>query len=300
MFSAMFVRFLFIVPIAMTTASICVAKEPKPLDPVAQIAVNLEPTRKVVYKTVGDRALEMHVFEPEGHKASDKRACFLVIHGGGWSSGEPRRMYPFADHYRKLGLVGISLQYRLEKKSQKTTPFECVKDGRSAVRYLKTHASELGIDPDRIAVSGGSAGGHVAAAIALFDGIDEAGEDTSVSSVPAALVLLYPVIDTSSEGYGNARLGERWKEISPAHHVRPGVPPTLILHGTADPTTPYKGAVLFDQEMKKAGNRCELIAHEGGHHGYLMFDATLYAQALEQIDTFLRSLTPPLLDPVKK
>jgi acetyl esterase/lipase len=290
----------FAIAILFTVSAVAAAKEPKPLDPVAQIAVNLEPTRKVVYKNVGDRALEMHVFEPEGFKASDKRACFLVIHGGGWSSGEPRRMYPFADHYRKLGLVGISLQYRLEKKSQKTTPWECVKDGRSAVRYLKTHAGELGIDPARIVVSGGSAGGHVAAATALFDGIDEAGEDTSVSSVPAALVLLYPVIDTSSEGYGNARLGERWKEISPAHHVKPGVPPTLILHGTADPTTPFKGAELFTKAMHEAGNRCDLIAYQGGHHGYLMFDAKLYAQALDQIDAFLRSLTPPLLDAAKK
>ncbi|MGC3966873.1 MAG: alpha/beta hydrolase fold domain-containing protein [Pirellulales bacterium] len=123
------------------------AAEPKPLDPVGKLAVDLEPTRILVYKTVGDVELEMHVFEPEGHQASDRRACFLVIHGGGWSSGLPRRMYPFADHYRKLGLVGISLQYRLVKKSRKTTQFECVKDGRSAVRYLKTHADELGIDP---------------------------------------------------------------------------------------------------------------------------------------------------------
>ncbi|MGC3966874.1 MAG: alpha/beta hydrolase [Pirellulales bacterium] len=152
----------------------------------------------------------------------------------------------------------------------------------------------------RIAVAGGSAGGHVAAATALFDGIDEAGEDTSVSSMPAALVLYYAVIDCSPEGYGNARIGPRWSDISPAHRVRPGLPPTLVLHGTRDPTTPFKGAEAFTKAMHAAGNRCELIAHEGGGHGYLMFKAELYEQALQQTDDFLRSLTPPLLEAAKQ
>jgi acetyl esterase/lipase len=257
-------------------------------DPVAQIAATLTPTRQIVYKKVGDRELHLHIFEAKGHKAADQRACFVTIHGGGWTGGEARRMYPFAAHFADLGMVGISVEYRLLKPG--VTVFDCVKDGRSAVRYVRAHAAELGVDPHRIIANGGSAGGHVAAATALFDGIDEAGEDTKVSCVPDALVLLYPVIDTSKEGYGNAKCGAQWQEISPVHHVRSGLPPTIVFHGTGDTVTPFKGAKAFHEAMLKAGNRCELDVNEGGKHGYLIFERALYDDTLRKTDAFLESI----------
>jgi acetyl esterase/lipase len=263
---------------------------PKPLDAVGQRAAKLEPNKKVVYKQVGDRELRLHLFLPEGWQASDKRHCFLTIHGGGWTGGEPRRMYPFAAHFAKQGLVGISLEYRLINKPPGATPFECVKDGRSAVRYLKSHAAELGIDPAKIVVSGGSAGGHVAAATALFDGVDEASDDAQVSSTPAALILLFPVIDTSKAGYGNAKCGDRWQTISPLHQVRKNLPPTLVFHGTGDTVTPFAGAKAFHEAMQAAGNRCELDVNDGGKHGYLMFEDSLYQDTLAKSEKFLRSL----------
>lgn len=269
--------------------SLATAAEKKP-DPVDQMAATLEPTRLITYKKVGDRELKLHVFEPKGFKPTDKRACFVVIHGGGWTGGVPKRMYPFANHFANLGMVGISVEYRLMKKATDVTPFECVKDGRSALRYVRAHASELGVDPKRIVVSGGSAGGHVAAATALFDGIDEEGEDTKASCRPDAMVLLFPVIDTSKEGYGNAKCGPDWKNISPVDHVRPGLPPTITFHGTGDTTTPFKGAKRFHEEMLKAGNKSELVVNEGGKHGYLMFDKSLYVETLRIAEGFLHEL----------
>lgn len=259
-------------------------------DHVNRLAASLTPTREVVYKKVADRELRLHVFQPEGWKPADQRACFITIHGGGWTGGNPKRMYPFADHYAKLGLVGISVQYRLYQPQQNTTVFDCVRDVRSAVRYVRAHAGELGVDPRKIIVSGGSAGGHLAAATALFDGVDEAGEDAAVSPVPDALVLLFPVIDTSNEGYGNAKIGGRWEELSPVHHVRPGVPPTITFHGTGDTTTPFKGAQKFHDAMLKAGNRSELVVNEGGVHGYLMRTQPLFEECLQKTDAFLASL----------
>ena len=255
-----------------------------------QMAAVLKPTRTLVYKKVGDRELQMHVFEPEGFKAGDKRGCYLVIHGGGWTGGAPPRMYPFAVHYAKLGLVGISLQYRLHSAKTGVSVFDCVKDARSAVRYIRAHAVELGIDPQQIIVSGGSAGGHLAAATALFDKVNEDGDDLNVSPIPNALVLLFPVIDTSKEGYGQAKIGERWQELSPAHHVRPGQPPTLIFHGTGDTVTPFAGAKAFHEAMLKAGNRCELDVNEGGTHGYLMRDKVLFDDTMTKTDAFFKSL----------
>lgn len=261
------------------------------VDPVNEMAAKLKPSRTIVYKTAGDRQLHLHLFEPTNHKPTDRRACFLAIHGGGWTGGEPRRFYPFADHFAKLGLVGISLEYRLMSTKLGTTPFDCVKDGRSAVRYIRAHATELGVDPNKIVVSGGSAGGHVAAGTALFDGIDDENDDKHVSSVPAALVLLFPVIDTSQEGYGNAKCGERWQEISPLHRVKAGVPPTIIFHGTGDTVTPFTGAQAFHTAMQKAGNRSELVVNQGGRHGYLMFDRGLYDETMRKSEDFLRSLS---------
>jgi acetyl esterase/lipase len=262
----------------------------RPLDPVGELAAPLEPTRRVAYKKAGGRELELHVFEPDGWKSGDRRACFVIFHGGGWSGGEPRRMYPFAEYFARQGIVGISVQYRLLNARQGTTVFDCVRDGRSAVRYLRSHADSLGIDPEKIIVSGGSAGGHVAAGTALFEGVDEDGESTGVSSVPNALVLLYPVIDTSKAGYGNAKIGDRWQELSPVHQVKGKVPPTLIFHGTGDTVTPFAGAEAFREAMQRAGNCCELVAHPDGKHGYLMFERQLYLATLAKTETFLISL----------
>ncbi|MCB1237969.1 MAG: alpha/beta hydrolase [Verrucomicrobiae bacterium] len=265
--------------------------KPRPLDHVGELAKDLEPTRTVVYKKVGDRELLLHIFEPEGFQPGDKRPCFHIIHGGGWQGMEPRRMFPFAaDFAKRHGMVGISVQYRLYRPDGSVSVFDCVKDARSSVRYVRAHAAELGIDPDRIVVSGGSAGGHLAVATALFDAVNEAGEDTSVSCLPNALVLLFPVIDTSAEGYGQKKIGDRWEELSPVHHVRAGLPPTIIFHGTGDTTTPFKGAKAFHEKTIAAGNRGELVVNEGGAHGYLMRTEALYEETIEKSAAFLKSL----------
>jgi len=264
--------------------------KPKAADAVDKMAAGLKPTRILPYKKVGDTELQLHVFEPEGFKTGDSRACFLIIHGGGWTGGSPPRMYPFAAHYAKLGMVGVSMQYRLHSAKTGVSVFDCVKDARSAMRYVRSHAAELGIDPQKIIVSGGSAGGHLAAATALFDNVNEDSDDLKVSPVPNALVLLFPVIDTSKEGYGNAKIGERWEELSPVHHVRAGLPPTIIFHGTGDTVTPFAGAKAFHDAMLKAGNRCELDINEGGAHGYLMRSKPLFDDTLQKTDVFLKSL----------
>jgi len=279
-------------PLIATSSVLAQTPAPKPKtanDYVAQLVAKLTPTRKIVYKKVADRELSLHVFQPEGWKASDKRVCYVTIHGGGWTGMGPERMYAFADHFSKLGLVSISVQYRLASTKTNTTVFDCVKDVRSAIRYVRAHADELGIDPGKIIVSGGSAGGHLAASTAMFD-FNEESDDLKISPKPNALVLLFPVIDTSTEGYGNAKIGERWKELSPAHNVRPGLPPTITFHGTADPTTPFKGAQTFHDAMLKAGNRSELVIHEGGDHGYLMRTQPLFDECLAKTDAFLKSL----------
>ena len=252
------------------------------------LATNSKPTRRVTYKTVGDRNLRLHIFEPEGHRPTDRRPVFLAIHGGGWTGGNAPGFYPFAQHFAKQGMVGISLEYRLRSTRDETTVFDSVRDARSAVRWIRTNADDLGIDPAKVIAMGGSAGGHLAVSTALFDRVNQDTDPADVSARPDALILMYPVLDTSADGYGQAKIGDRWRELSPVHNVRSGLPPALIFHGTADAVTPYTGAKKFHDLSVAAGNTNSLITFPGGRHGYIIFDRDEYDRALTQMRDFLR------------
>ena len=266
------------------------AQERPKRDYAAEQSAQLEPDSKILFKTVDGKELYLHFFEPKRYKNTDKRSCFIAIHGGAWAGGEPRRFYSIINEFVKKGMVGISIQYRLIKKGERTVVFDCVKDGRTALRYIRQHAEELGINPQKIIASGGSAGAHIAAGTALFNEINESTDNLSISPVPNALVLFYPVIDTSPEGYGNKVIGEHWQKISPLHQVRSGLPPTIIFHGTGDSVTPYQGAKVFCDTMLNAGNRCELYSNQGGIHGYMMFEKNFYKEAIKKTSVFLKSL----------
>jgi len=125
--------------------------------------------------------------------------------------------------------------------------------------------------------------------------------DTTVSSVPDAMVLFNPVLNTTAAGWGNdrrgaglvARFAGHSEKLSPVHHVKKGVPPTLVLHGTADATVPFAQAESFADAMQAAGNRCELIRYEGQGHGF--FNASKggeknFLATLLEADKFLASL----------
>lgn len=251
------------------------------------LAANLKPQRSVVYKTVDGRELRLHIFEPDGHQPGDRRPVFLAIHGGGWTGGNAEQFYPFAAHFAEQGMLGISLEYRLRDAKLGTTVFDCVQDARSAVRWIRSHADRLGIDPAKIVAMGGSAGGHLAVSAALFQQVNEDRDSPGVSARPDALVLMYPVIDTSADGYGQAKIGDRWRELSPVHNVRGGLPPALIFHGTADAVTPYPGAKSFHDQSLAVGNTSVLVTHPGGRHGYIIFDPDEYDRALSQMAEFL-------------
>jgi len=254
------------------------------------LSYQLHPTKKIIYKKLGDTLLYLHVFDPTGHKATDKVPCFISIHGGGWRKSEPKRMYPIVAGFAQLGMVGISVQYRLLKKGSSLTVFDCDKDGRSAIRYVRKHARDLGIDPDKIIVSGGSAGGQIAAGTELFDGLDDQTDDLGVSCRPNALVLYYPVIDTSPQGYGYYDIGKNWAWISPLTNVRRGICPTLIFHGTDDTTAPYKGSKAFYDAMLNAGNICVLHTATGMGHTYTMIDKKNFDETMLETIRFLKHI----------
>jgi len=255
---------------------------------IEKLSEGIAPTKKIAFKTIGNEQLHLDVFEPANHRSTDKSACIVIFPGGGWTSLFYGECYALAKRLADKGMVGICVEYRLIDKKRGATVFDCVKDGRSAMRYIRGNAKKLGIDPERIVASGFSAGGHVAVGTALFDNVNDAGDDKEISPRPDALVLYYPVIDTSKEGYGQKKIGPKWKELSPAHQVKAGVPPTILFQGTADTVTPCAGALSFQKEMELHGNKSELITHEGGNHGYLIFDLKLFEEAMQRTESFLK------------
>jgi acetyl esterase len=234
----------------------------------AQAKENLSPDKTLTYKRIGDVELTLHVFLPEAHQPTDRRPAIVFFFGGGWMGGRQSQFYQQATSFAAHGCVAFSVDYRVIKKHN-TTLFECVKDGKSAIRWVRQHAAELGVDPNRIIAAGGSAGGHVAACTGVVQGHEQQGEDTTIRSMPNAMILYNPVIDTTKQGYGRSKVGkDRETEISPCHHVRKGIPPTLIFHGTADTTVPYENVARFTKLMNEAGNRCTLVSFDKRGHGF--------------------------------
>lgn len=225
-----------------------------------------EPSRVIPFKVTPQDTLQLHVFDPPAEATSPKPAIIFFF-GGGWVGGSPAQFYKQAAYFASRGMVAISAEYRV-KSRHGTTPFESVADAKSAIRWVRSQADELDVDPERIVAAGGSAGGHVAAATALFDRHDDLGDSLAVSSRPAALVLFNPVLDTSEKGFGKDRIGERALELSPVHQVKPDRPPALIFHGTADSTVPFENAQRFCMAMTNAGNTCKLLSFEGMEHGF--------------------------------
>lgn len=252
------------------------------------------------YRTVDGVELLAYRYEPADHEPGAKAPAVLFFFGGGWRSGSPKQ---FEEHCKLLarhGIVGITCDYRVASRHGVKAK-SCVEDAKAAVRWARTHADRLGIDPERIVAAGGSAGGHLAACTGLVPGFEE---DSKVSSVPNALMLFNPAVvlsavpgeyDVSAERLKQwaERTGVEPEQISPYHHVKRGAPPTILFHGTKDTAVPFETVELFTEKMTEMGNRCELKAYPGAAHGFFNHgrgDNAAYEKTTQQMLEFLRSL----------
>ena len=266
-----------------------------------------------VYKTVGDIQLEAWIYNPPEHNAESKASAIVFFFGGGWSSGNPIQFVKHCEYLAARGMVSIVVNYRVSKRHG-VKANACVADAKSAIRWMRENADRLGIDPNRIVAAGGSAGGHLAAATATLPGLDDSIDDLSIDPVPNALALFNPaVILAKIEGNGDIsdeailrwenRMGVPLESISPYHHIRKGIGPTIIFHGTSDPTVPFKTVKMFDKAMDDVGNQCVLVAYEGEKHGFFNYRRSSngpFIDTVHKLDKFLVDigyLSPP--PPVK-
>lgn len=252
------------------------------------------------YKKVGGTELNLYAFKPKGWKASDKRSAVVFFFGGGWKAGSPEQFAEQCKYLAKRGMVAITADYRVSSRNH-TTALDCVNDARDAVRWTRSHAAELGIDPNRIAAGGGSAGGHIAACL----GTIAPDKKEKISSRPDAMFLFNPAcVLAPMEGVPprspdvqeslRQRLGvEHAEDLSPAHHVTGNAPPCILFHGKSDTTVPFVTAKVFAQKMKQAGVRCDLKGFEGEAHGFFNYGRNgnrPFKKSMEQLNEFLVSL----------
>lgn len=251
--------------------------------------------KEYTYKQIDTIDLKLFVKHPDNFNSKKQYPTIIFFFGGGWSSGNINQFKPHADYLASRGMIAILADYRVNTRHQ-TTPFDAVADAKSAIRFLRQNAKKLNIDKKKIAASGGSAGGHLAAAAATVPGLNDPTDDLKVSAKPNALVLFNPVFDNGPTGYGYERIGERYTEISPMHNIGKKTPPTIVFLGTEDHLVPVETAKRYKQKMELAGNRCDVFFYENQRHGFFNYRPAsedgnrFFTETLLQTDIFLESI----------
>ena len=257
---------------------------------------------EVIFKHTAQGDLRLYYFQPPIDKNHGARSATLWIHGGGWTGGTCESFFPMARYTAARGAASFVVEYRLAKTNGTVTVADSVADCKSALRYLRYHAADLGINPQQIAVIGESAGGHLAACVGVLEGFDAATDNWKISARPDALVLYNPLTDFTKSKFLNlfptsAAADTKTKlarELSPLFFVRSNLPPTICIHGLADTVVSPNNSCDFASAMIQYGNRCELVLLPETPHAFLIpnykcSEATV-VNALVRGDQFLTSL----------
>lgn len=241
----------------------------QPTVPFPPVPASMEGAATHIYKEHGETKLPLFLFSPSEGQADEARGVVVFFHGSGWLAGTVHQFEGYARELARHGVVAAVAEYRI-RNGYGATPFDSVADAKSAIRWLRKNAARLRIRPDRIVAAGGSAGAHIALAAAVWENrFDDPKDDLSVSARPDALALFVPIVDTTAEtGYRETvpLFGGRERELSPIHHLRAGLPPTLILFGTGDNWIPPQLIEQFCARMRALSNHCELAPFVGRNH----------------------------------
>ncbi len=245
---------------------------------------------QLLYKKVDTTQLYLTIYRSALKEPNKKTPAIIFFFGGGWNNGTVKQFEPQAMYFSQRGMTCILADYRV-KERQNSTPFESLKDAKSAIRYIREHANDLNIDPTKIAAAGGSAGGHLAAATALITDYNESTDNTSISCIPDALVLFNPVFDNGPGGYGYERILDAYKNFSPLHNIKNGAPTTIVFLGEKDHLIPAETAKYYKTVMEKVKSRCDLFLYEGQGHGFFNYkNLEYYKKTVSETDTFLQSI----------
>ena len=231
--------------------------------PPAQSASPSEPVVHT-YREVDGQALRAYVFPPAASHTKERAAAVLLFHGGGWSAGSPEWTFAAARRFASRGMVAVPIQYRLSEGD--VTPIEALADVCAAFRWARQRAGDLGLDAERVAGYGVSAGGHLVTSAATVGCPGEG--SPGVRAEPDALLLWSPALDMARDGWFERKLQGRAKAetYSPVENVGASTPPTSIVQGAEDTLTPLSGAERYCKRLTEAGGTCSLHVYKGVGH----------------------------------
>ncbi len=232
--------------------------------------------RDVVIGRGGDRDLQCNVYKPP--QAGTQRPAVLLVHGGSWVHGDRGQLHGYGILLGRLGYVCVAAEYRLAPQS--TWPAQ-LHDVKAALRWMRANVERLGIDPKKIAVSGNSAGGHLALMLAATPNMPEfegEGGNAGVATDVAACVAFYPptllyvedqpLREELSFLFGRGYSTEMARAASPVTYANAGSPPTLLIHGNSDELVPPESSFQMYRALHDAGARVELHMYDGVPHGF--------------------------------
>jgi acetyl esterase/lipase len=261
--------------------------------------------RGVVFHSEEKRRVRLDIYRPSaGIPDDERRPALIQVHGGGWILGSRAEQgIPLLNHMAANGWIGFNVDYWLSPRA--TLP-EHVIDVKRAIAWVREHADELGVDPKRIAITGGSAGGHLAALAALTaeDRSLQPGFEDADTSVMAA-VPFYGIYDFQAlDVYAYLRdwlfekvvlkatiedAPELYRDVSPTHRVNGDAPPFLIFHGDQDSLVPVEDARAFTKKLEAVSQRPVLyVEMPGAEHAFDIFPSLRTARVVEGIERFLR------------
>jgi acetyl esterase/lipase len=233
---------------------------------------------RVIYHVEDGEELTLHLYAPE--RVRPARPGVLFVHGGGWAGGCPTWHLRQACALAERGYVAATASYRLAPAVRWPDPLSDVK---SAVRWLKATGNEIGLDPKRLVIAGGSAGGHLAALVALTPGSFESPTAADATSEVAGAVLWYPALDLTTlveanevgaaaiDGLLGVRTAELLRVASPSTYIHPSAPPILTLTGDLDQVTPLPHIRDFHGELRRVGVRNRLVVYAGRDHQFDLY-----------------------------
>lgn len=252
-----------------------------------------------VYKQIGDSvSMHLNIYYPKDHTSGDPKPVVIYFFSGGFVQGSPIQWEETCKYLASRGMVAITADYRVISRNGGNA-INCVVDAKSAVRYVREHAAEMHIDPARVVVAGGSAGGLLAIECALNDSKWEDPQDNKhISCVPDLMVLQNPVISTTEFKFRIEKFKDNKDtpdslshaaELNPLTHMRPNMPPAIVFHGTLDPISKFKIVKEYQKLYTDAGGEFDVHPFAGEKHGFAAMNkkgGKNYVECLRLTDSF--------------